>query len=120
MKMESAGSCFFSMNDSVTGFNQIRSTSRAQKVHALLTESGCYLPHCLSLGPCNGPEDFVKCVDSTFSLSRFRTARLNKQWKNYVDDFCCRTGRWNDGAPVTDAEFLTDQPDALAPPVRNL
>ena len=32
--------------------------------------------------------------------------RLNKVWENFVDDWCIRTGRFSDGEPVTEAEYL--------------
>ena len=51
VKGECAGSVYFSLFDAVSGFNQVTSTSRAKRILAVLTASGCYLPECLPFSP---------------------------------------------------------------------
>ena len=103
IKQECLGSIYFTLLDAVSGFNQVPNTRRASKVLAILAASGCYLPRCLTMGPTNGPEDFSFVVDTLFSMGKMHKRRLNKQWQVYIDDFCCRSGRWRHGNPITDA-----------------
>ena len=60
----------------------------------------------MQLGPENGPEDFQYSTDEVYTLSPMHRLRLNKVWENFVDDWCIRTGRFSDGEPVTEAEYL--------------
>ena len=91
-KQEVLGSCFISLLDAVSGFNQVPNSERARRVLAVLSASGCYLPNCLTLGGSNGPEDFSFAVDTVFGMGRHHERRLNRQWVVYIDDFACRSG----------------------------
>ena len=115
IKDDLAGSAFLSSFDGLRGFNLLRNTKFSKLVLAILADSGCHLPECLQLGGANGPFDFQNVVDETFTMSppqypvlakvAPRPAWYGRQWKNYLDDFCIRTGRWNNGSPCTDADY---------------
>lgn len=87
VKAEAAGSCYYSLFDAVKGFNQVPNTERAKRILAVLANSGCYLPLVLTLGLCNGPEDFQQAVDTLFALGPRHYRRLCRQWQVYIDDF---------------------------------
>ena len=105
VKAESAGSVYYSLFDAVKGFNQVPNSERARRVLAVLANSGCFLPRVLTLGPCNGPEDFQMAVDTLFALGPRHRRRLCKQWQVYIDDFCVRSGRWRNGFPISDEAY---------------
>ena len=91
--------------DAVTGLNHIVNTERARRMLAILARSGQFLPHCLTFGPHNGPEDFCYVVDRIYSPGRNSKKRFCKEWLGYVDDLTIRTGRVLDGVWFTDTEY---------------
>ena len=93
VKAEAIGSVYYTMLDAVKGFNQVENTTRALKVHAVLSVSGCFLPRVLTHGPTNGPEDFSKVADQNFAGGRAQKRRLCSEWLPYIGDVCVRTGR---------------------------
>ena len=100
-----AGSCWMTLLDAVTGFNQIANTRRAREMLAILARSGQFLPICLTFGPHNGPEDFSFVIDRHYSPGRDAKRRFCTEWQAYVDDLTIRTGRVVDGQWFTDEEF---------------
>ena len=65
-----AGSALMSLLDACKGFNQVKNTTRAMEMLAILARSGQYLPRCLTFGPHNGPEDFAFATDRVFAPGR--------------------------------------------------
>jgi hypothetical protein len=114
VKADLVGRALLSGFDGARGFNLLVNTARAREVLAVLSDSGCFLPKVLQLGPSTGPFDFQYCTDELFtSAGRTLPSRQNgvlkgqsrygNQWKNYLDDHWIATGRWIDGRGVTDA-----------------
>ena len=103
VKGDLVGSAFLSGLDGARGFNLLRNTAKAKEVLAVLTADGVFLPEVLQLGPSTGPFDFQYVTDELFTSCGH--GRFGRCWKNYIDDFFVRTGRWLEGRALTDAEF---------------
>ena len=67
VKGELVGCVFLSAADGARGFNLLVNTRRAKEVLAVLSDSGCFLPEVLQLGPADGPFDYQFCTDELFT-----------------------------------------------------
>ena len=82
----------------------------------MLSEIGCLLPQALQLGGANGPFDFQYVVDVLFQPEGGRRRRFGDLWRNYLDDFCIRSGRWFRNGPFTDEAYKALLAAATPPP----